>query len=215
MAPTLSAERRFAEPVVDMDSLLATVASLARTLAPVLERRGIGARLLEASFFRIDGEVARAAVRTAAPLREPDTVALLFSERLAALGSEWEAGFGFDMVRLAVLHAEPQDMTQINLAGQADAEADLARLVDRLGARLGAERVTRYIAVDTHIPERAVLAEPVALSAAFEKVRDRQSRALTSPSREVEICSRRRSKFREGDTVEFQSPSEAFSPLRA
>ncbi len=168
-APRLSAERRFAEPVVDQDSLLQTVASLARTLVPALERHGIGARLLEASFYRIDGEVARAEVGTAAPLRAPETVAMLFSERLAALGSEWEAGFGFDMVRLAVLRSEPQDAAQIDLAGKVADGADLARLFDRLGARLGEARVTRFIPVDTHIPERAVLAEPVAQSAALER----------------------------------------------
>ena len=140
-----------------MDSLLQTVASLARTLVPALERHGLGARLLEAAFFRIDGEVARAEVGTAAPLRAPETVALLFSERLAALASDWDAGFGFDMVRLAVLRAEPQDATQIDLAGKVAEGADLARLVDRLGARLGPARITRFIPVDTHIPERAVV----------------------------------------------------------
>lgn len=164
-APRLSAERRYAEPVVDIDSLLETVASLARTLVPALERHGLGARLLEASFFRIDGEVARAEVGTAAPLRAPETVAMLFSERLAALGSEWDAGFGFDMVRLAVLRSEPLDATQIDLAGKMAEGADLARLVDRLGARLGPARITRFIPVDTHIPERAVCPESLAVRA--------------------------------------------------
>ena len=74
---------------------------------PALERHGLGARLLEAAFFRIDGDVSRAAVGTASPVRAPDSVAMLFSERLSALGSDWDAGFGFDMVRLSVLEAEP------------------------------------------------------------------------------------------------------------
>ena len=102
-APRLSAERRFAEPVVDQAALLETVRSLARTLQPALERHGIGARLVEAAFFRIDGRVSRASVGTAAPIRAADNVAMLFSERLAAFGEDWDAGFGFDMVRLAVL----------------------------------------------------------------------------------------------------------------
>ena len=171
-APRLSAERRFAEPVVDTDSLLQTVASLARTLVPALERQGLGARLLEAAFFRIDGEVVRAEVGTAAPLRAPETVAMLFSERFSALASDWDAGFGFDMVRLAVLRSEPQDATQIDLAGKVAEGADLARLVDRLGARLGPARITRFIPVDTHIPERAVVSQPLAAA-----------NGLTSPSR--------------------------------
>jgi protein ImuB len=164
-APSLSAERRFAELVVDSDSLLHTVASLAKNLVPTLERHGLGARLLEASFFRIDGEVVRVEVGTAAPLRAPDAMSLLFSERLSALESEWDAGFGFDMVRLAVLRSETLSATQIDLAGEEGANAGLAHLYDRLGARLGAARITRYLAVDTHIPERAVLTQPVARSA--------------------------------------------------
>src|SRR5688500_11509971 len=58
-APLLSAERRFVEPVTDQASLLDCVGSLSRTLALALERRDISARLIEASFFRIDGEVSR------------------------------------------------------------------------------------------------------------------------------------------------------------
>src|SRR5688572_1029304 len=99
--PLLSAERRFAEPVGDQASLLETIASLARTLRPSLERQGIGARLVEAAFFRIDGKVSRLCVGTARPVRAPDAVAILFSERLSAMESDWDAGFGFDIVRLS------------------------------------------------------------------------------------------------------------------
>ena len=71
-------------------------------------------------------------------------MATLFSERLAALGSDWDAGFGFDMVRLAVLRAEPLQAAQIDLAGEARESAGLAHLYDRLGARLGPARITRF-----------------------------------------------------------------------
>ena len=166
-APRLSAERRFAEPVVDEASLLGTVASLAATLAPALERHGLGARFLEVAFFRTDGAVSRAAVGTAAPVREAEEVAALFSERLSALGSDWDdAGFGFDMVRLAVIRAEPLDAAQIDLSGAENESAGLSRLYDRLGARLGTGRITRFEPLDTHISERAVEAQPVAAAAA-------------------------------------------------
>ncbi len=166
-APQLSAERRFAEPVVDEASLLQSVASLAHTLAPALERRGLGARLLEVAFYRTDGAVSRASVGTAAPVRAAGDVATLFSERLAALGSDWDAGFGFDMVRLSVLRAEPLQAAQIDLAGEERESAGLAHLYDRLGARLGPARITQFLPVDTHIPERAVLHRPLAQSTAL------------------------------------------------
>jgi protein ImuB len=161
-APQLSAERRFVEPVVEEDVLLATLGSLARTLAPALERRGIGARVIEAAFFRIDGAVTRLSLGTASPLRDPQAVAGLYRERLTALGQEWDAGFGFDMVRLAVLEAEGIDPTQIDFTGEQDEGIGFCRLVDRLAARLGAARITRFVPVDTHIPERAMRAESLA-----------------------------------------------------
>ncbi len=161
-APQFSAERRFAEPVLDRDSLLETVRALAQAIAPALQRHGLGARLLEAVFFRVDGVASRVGVRTAGGLREANVVTRLFAERLSAIGSEWEAGLGFDMVRLAVLAAEPFDATQIDLAGSTESDASLTHLVDRLGARLGPQRITRPLAVDTHVPERAVSAVPLA-----------------------------------------------------
>ncbi len=167
-APQLVAERRFAEPVVDEASLLQSVASLAATLSPALERHGLGARHLEVAFFRTDGAVSRASVGTAAPVRKAADVTTLFAERLVGLASEWasewEGGFGFDMVRLAVLSAEPLDAAQIDLAGEAVEKAGLAHLYDRLGARLGPARITSFEPLDTHIPERAVVARPLAAS---------------------------------------------------
>jgi protein ImuB len=177
-APQLSAERRFAEPVVDEASLLGTVASLAATLAPALERHGLGARFLEVAFFRTDGAVSRVSVGTASPVREAEEVAGLFSERLSALGSDWDAGFGFDMVRLAVIRAEALDAAQIDLSGAENESAGLSRLYDRLGARLGTGRITRFEPLDTHIPERAVEARPVVQSAALATSPSRGDRSL-------------------------------------
>jgi protein ImuB len=164
-APQLSAERRFAEPLLERDSLLASVRSLAHALQSALVRHGLGARLLEAAFFRVDGEVVRLDVGTAGPMRAADTMAMLFVERLSTLESKWDAELGFDMVRLTVRAAEPLDATQIDLAGRAESDADLTRLADRLGARLGPAQITRCLAVDTHIPERAVRATPLAKTA--------------------------------------------------
>src|SRR5262249_14936734 len=43
-----------------------------------------------------------------------------------------------------------------------DHAAELAHLIDRLGARFGQRRVTRLVPQDTHIPEFAVAAVPAA-----------------------------------------------------
>ncbi len=189
--PQLSAERRFVEPVSEEPFLLQTVRSLAEALQPALARHDLGARLVEAAFFRVDGAVARVSVGTAAPVRAADTLAMLFSERLSGLRCEWEAGEGFDMIRLSVLSAEPLSAAQIDLAGRARNDADLRQLVDRLSARLGPSRVTRFVAVDTHIPESAVSASPLsAPAAAAPGWMLPQAHAETPPDRPVRLFSR-------------------------
>ncbi len=72
------------------------------------------------------------------------------------------------MARLSVLVAESAPPEQVGIGGDEDA-AELDRLVDRLSARLGAQRVRRLIAQDSHIPEIAAASVPAqATSAAVD-----------------------------------------------
>ena len=153
--PALIAERRFVEPISREEDIAATLVSLAGGLAKSLEARGEGARALELSLFRVDGVVTRTSVGTSRPVRAPKLVLDLFREKFAGLAEAIDAGFGFDMVRLSVCRSAPADPAQIDLAGDAEGEADLDQLLDRIGARLGSSRVSRIRAADSHIPERA------------------------------------------------------------
>jgi protein ImuB len=130
------AEQRFAEPIAREEDVLAITRRLARRLQFALERRGDGARRIELALFRTDGVVRRIAAATSRPLRDPDDIRELFVERLAALADAFDTGFGF------------------GIGGGEDA-SELCRLVDRLSARLGARRVRRLVAQDSHIPELA------------------------------------------------------------
>src|SRR5262249_15197738 len=109
--------------------------------------------------FRPDGAVRRIAVATSRPVRDPPDVRALYVERLASLADALDPGFGFDLARLSVITAEPCSPEQIGLGERAE-DADLDRLIDRLSARLGARRVRRLIANDSHIPELAAAAVP-------------------------------------------------------
>jgi protein ImuB len=153
--PALIAERRFAEPIALEADIAATLASLAEALAKQLEARGEGGRVFELALFRVDGAVSRTEVGTSRPLRSPKLVRELFREKFAGLAEEIDAGFGFDMVRLTILATAPADPSQIDLTGDSVGEADLDQLIDRIGARLGPERVGRILAEDSHVPERA------------------------------------------------------------
>jgi protein ImuB len=172
------AERSFHEPIAREEDVLATVLRLAARLETVLTARGDGARRLELALFRTDGAVKRIAAGTSRPIRDPRAIRALFVERLAALGDEIDPGFGFDLARLSVLNAEACPDEQIGLDDGED-QAALDRLVDRLSARLGRRRVSRFIAHDSHIPELAAVAAPAQATAraepgwdAFRRFRD-------------------------------------------
>jgi protein ImuB len=157
------AEQRFAEPIACEQDVLAIVARLAARLQRALERRGDGARRIELTLFRTDGEVRRLAAGTSQPLRDPTAIRALFMERLHALADALDPGFGFDMARLAVVVAEPAPPEQIGIDGAED-NAEFDRLVDRLSARLGAHRVRRLVAQDSHIPEIAAAHVPAQMT---------------------------------------------------
>lgn len=159
----LSVERHLAEPVTQVEDIERLAKSLSQALKPDLERRGEGARALGLMLFRVDGAVSRIAVGTSRPLRDPAVIQKLFHERLAALGQDFDAGYGFDLVRLSALSVAPFAMQQTDLAGQANDEgAGLEHFADRVRARLGEAAVLKPMRVESHLPERAVALVPFA-----------------------------------------------------
>jgi len=153
--PEVMAEKHFPEPLSAMESLLAVLERLAGDIMASLDRRGVGGRAFEASFFRSDGAVRRIAIETARPACEAAGLMRLIRLRIEALADPLDPGFGFDALRLAVLRSEPVHAAQRTLAG-GDAAPDeaqaLAELADRLVARFGRDSVRRFIARDTHDP---------------------------------------------------------------
>src|ERR1043165_1298155 len=166
--PAAITEQRFAEPIALERDVLGTIEKLAGKLSALLERRGEGARLLQAALFRTDGKVFRIEVGLSQPLREAARIRHLFADRLGIIGDEIDPGFGYDMLRLAALATERSEPAQTGLA-QPDHAAELAHLIDRLCARFGLRCVTRFVEQDTHIPEFAVMAVGAASSAAHAR----------------------------------------------
>ena len=193
-APAFVAERRFPEGIARREDVEATILSLARDLCGLLARHGEGARTLDVALYRVDGVVKHLAAGTSRPLRDPVAMARLFRERIEAAGEEGlETGYGFEMVRLAALSAERLDASQSSwqsdwatvIDGQDEpgGAADVADLVDRLGARFGLDRVVRLVLADAHRPEQAARAIPAA--SARGKV------ATTAPSTDGEALPER------------------------
>lgn len=153
--PQVMAERGFAEPIGREEDILAVLERLAGRIATMLEARGAGGRRFEASVFRVDGHTMRLTVETALPMRNPKALIRLFRARLGSLADPLDPGFGFDLVRLAVLASEPLAPAQIGLDGKALEEEAVADLIDRLAARHGRSALSCFEPVDTHMPEAA------------------------------------------------------------
>jgi len=162
LLPPCSAERAFAEPVSRSETIARALRALIDQVCAQLGGRGEGGRAFEASFDRTDGVVRRIGAEAGRPLRDPEAIERLFRERLDALADPLDPGFGFDRIALAVPVSESLDSVQPTLDGRAVTENEVADLVDRLIARFGPARISRFVPVDTHDPVRAARLVPAA-----------------------------------------------------
>ncbi|MCX8282223.1 DNA polymerase Y family protein [Phyllobacterium sp. 0TCS1.6C] len=164
IVPICMAERRMAEPLTFMEAIEGVIRELAGELAQQLKARVEGAREVEAVFFRADGNIRRLRIETGRPVTDAEILMRLLKERLASLSDPLDAGYGFDIIRLAALRVEKTMARQTSLDNHAEETDKIGTLVDRLSIRLGSKRVLRPVFVDTHIPERAAILEPATLT---------------------------------------------------
>ncbi len=152
--PPLFLWRRFAEPLSRTDDVLAVLHDLACEAATDLSERGQGGRRFIISLFRSDGDVRKLAVETGVPTRDAALLLRLFRERIDSLSDPLDPGFGYDAIRFDVSVCEAMDSVQQGL-GETRKGADVDGLIDRLGVRMGAQRVRRFASGDSHVPECA------------------------------------------------------------
>jgi protein ImuB len=155
------AECSFIEPIVRMEDVQQSLGHLIERVSAILEERAKGGRVFEASFFRTDGAVRRVTVTTSRPSHRPVTLLRLFRETIDTLIEPIDPGFGFDLIRLAVLRADALAPTQPKFDGVEGEDEAVSDLLDRLAARLGAQRVLCFAATDTHNPMRSARLVPV------------------------------------------------------
>jgi protein ImuB len=174
--PECMVERHFPEPFVDLTVLEAVVTSLMEEAGRLLRQRGQGGRLFEILFFRTDGVVRRIRLESSSALRDVAPLIRLFRLKCEKLADPLDPGFGFDALRLCVLRTEAFVEAEPRFDGDIRAEKHIDDLIDRLVARLGRERVLRFVARDTHDPDRVSASvaalEPVASAAWPEREKD-------------------------------------------
>lgn len=144
------------EPIGRDEDIVAAMEHLLAHLCRELERVQAGVRRLALDLYRIDGKVARLAVGTSRPVREPRHLLRLLTLELEGL----DLGFGIEFMLLKAQETVPLHPAQADLAADAG-EVELDRLIDQLVQRLGAARVVRLQPVDSHLPERAQILLPV------------------------------------------------------
>ncbi|WP_339947523.1 DNA polymerase Y family protein [uncultured Albimonas sp.] len=160
------------EPIGLRGDLEAALGRLLARLSERLEAEGLGARRLRLAIRRVDGTEQARELGLARPGRDPERLARLFDQAL----DDFEAGYGIDAVRLQATVVEPLHMVQRrgHFEARAEAEArrkpgggdDFADLLGRLGSRIGLDRLLRFEAADTHIPEKTARLVPAAYAAA-------------------------------------------------
>ena len=149
--PPPRAQLRLAEPVADPSAAAQALALLVPDLAAQLEARRLGVRRLVLTGYRVDGEVEVAEAACAIATREAGHLLRLLKDKTDTL----DPGFGFDAFALEANWSEPLDSAQDALTGGPPPALEVARLVDRLSVKLGADKVRRPMARATHVPERA------------------------------------------------------------
>ena len=156
--PPHRARIAFPEPVGRPEDIARALHRLLETLCARLAARRRGARRLTLTLYPGDGAPRRAAIGTSRPLADPDHLLRLFAEKLPPLLD----GDGIDAMALDAPFTEAAVPRQAALPRAGDGEAApaadpaaLGLLVDRLGNRLGRDKVVRLIPRDSHWPERA------------------------------------------------------------
>ena len=154
LAPEQVLQRRtaFLEPLLTAEALQIATAQLVVPLCEEMERTGIGARRLDLLFERVDGQAIGIGIGTARPSRDAQHLIRLLNERLDTV----DPGLGIEAMRLIVPLAQSLSWEQ----QEGRAGKDVARLVDRLTNRLGAEHVYRAAPMESDIPERAIQKVP-------------------------------------------------------
>ena len=146
---------RFLEPIATAEAIAEASGEAVRRLVPLLSDAGLGIRRLVLICERTDNAAQIVTVGTARATRDGAHLHKLLCTMIATI----EPGVGIERLRLVATRVEPLPAQPIDgeMAGNRPAP-DLAVLVDRLAARLGARRVHRLGAVESDLPERSVRA---------------------------------------------------------
>ncbi len=174
--------RAFApEPIGAPETLARYTIKLVEALCAALEERGLGVRIADLRFHRVDNRIEAVRVATAKPVRDLKRLSRLLCDKIETI----DPGFGVEQMVLAAIATEPlvwkpqaNDLT-------APATPDVSDLIDTLASRLGRNgRLYRLDPGDSFVPERSVRKVPPGAPApvlAWPEAWPRPTRLLAKP----------------------------------
>jgi protein ImuB len=148
----IEVRRAFGEPIGAPETLARYTGKLVAELCAALEAQGQGARRLDLLFHRVDNRTEAIRVGTAQPVRDAKRLTRLLTDKIETI----DPGFGVELMRLAATSAEPLTPRQTISTLAEPPEADVSDLIDTLANRIGGERLYRFAAVASDVPERSV-----------------------------------------------------------
>jgi len=155
------AERSLAEPIGTTAAVEHVLAELLAALCTRLDKEHRGARRFDLACHRVDGSAAYLQVRTSKPGRSITHLLRLFSDKMDTL----DAGFGIEVITLRAIDVDavpPVQMALPQCGESAEGNASLDELLDRIGLRLGFERVCRFRVRQSLLPEFSIEFAPAA-----------------------------------------------------
>lgn len=188
------AQRIFPSPVVQADALAITVSELLAELAGLLRAQRIGVDELVLQLDRYAAPPVEHTLTLSHPTADADHLWRLLRDPLERMNM----GDGVEAVRLTTRRTRlmPHDQGPLwttDASGVRGGDESLSRFIDRLAARLGADRVCRFDAVETYAPHAAFVrrlwhepAPPGSLTAAILD-QDRPS-ILFDPPRPIRVA---------------------------
>ncbi|MEO9458623.1 MAG: DNA polymerase Y family protein [Lentilitoribacter sp.] len=157
----LSVERRLAEPIGRQEDIETCIEQLSNSLRCDLEKRGQAGQEFMLLLFRMDGVVRQIMIGLSAPSRDAKRIKALFSQKLAAIYDESDAGTGFETIRLCVVQAVVKSDVQESFVNGSNVQTNMHQLADQITARLGKDSVVKPAFHQSFIPELAASFVPV------------------------------------------------------
>ncbi|WBO24679.1 DNA polymerase Y family protein [Sphingomonas abietis] len=145
--------RRLLEPIGTPESIAQVIDDLVDDLVALLQTRGLGARAVQLTADRVDGEAQRLAVGASRATRDARHLKRMFGLRMEGL----DPGLGIEAMHLAVPLSEPLGAEAAGALLETSRKTrDLAPLVDQLSSRAGGSALFRVSSQESDVPERAM-----------------------------------------------------------